>query len=211
MKCPICNTDIPDKAMFCPSCGYKAEASMESAPETAPGNMSSAAEPASEPAAPPRDPFATQATGGTQSAGDKQSSFGSTQTSPKFFDDNLTPIVSVGNWLGAFLILMLVPLALSVLAGIVSDLVGASHIVAIILDIVAAASGLVIILIFAFSKRVNPSKRNMFRACLILTLIFIVLFVVLLIVLFTAFSSVVDQFSGMSDLQELRDLLHWWK
>lgn len=115
---------------------------------------------------------------------------------PPLFEDKLAPVISVGSWLGTLLLLMLVPLALSILAGVVGSHVGAEHIVTTLLSIVAGLSSLILMFIWAFSKRVNPSKSNFFRAALILTLAMLIIAVVLAVLFATLFSGLFEEMTG---------------
>lgn len=100
---------------------------------------------------------------------------------PAFFDDDLAPIISTRNWFGTMLLLLLVPLVVGIVAAVVSSLVDNS-LLHTVLSLLAGFSGLIMILIFAFGKGINPSKRNFFRAWLLLALIMLVLVVVLILV-----------------------------
>ena len=99
----------------------------------------------------------------------------------RLFDENWAPIVKVGDWLGSLLILALVPIALSIIAALVGQLLG-TGVLSTILNVVALLSGLILTFYFAFGKRFNPSKRNFFKAYLILLVIAIIVCIVLVVV-----------------------------
>jgi hypothetical protein len=113
-------------------------------------------------------------------------------------------VVGVGNWLGTMLLLMFVPLALLIVATVVGGYIGHEHIVTSILTILSGASSLILMLIWAFSRRTNPSKRNFFRAALILTLIMVVLTVALVLVVMNMFGDVYTEIhtNGWTDVLE---------
>ena len=138
-----------------------------------------------------RDPFGDAGAAGTEQG----------YPQPQFFDSELYPVVSTGNWLGTMLLLFIVPVILACVAGVVSALVGADNIVAIILNIIAILSSFIMVLIFAFGKRFNPSKRNFFKAYLIMFLIMLVILVVMGIVIFTTFAGflpeIMEEYSTM--------------
>lgn len=117
-------------------------------------------------------------------------------------------VVSVKSWLGTLLLLMLVPLVLGVLAFLLGSLLE-SVLITTLLGLLSGLSSIILILIFAFSKKVNPSKRNFFKASLIMVLISIGISIVLG-VLFTVFfasvaatmdwESILNSFSGLEGL-----------
>ncbi len=110
--------------------------------------------------------------------------------------------VSMGNWLGSLFLLLLTPIAISIINGIIASFVGSQHIVVTILSYVALFSPLVLALIWAFSPRVRPSKRNFFRAAIIFYLILIVI-ILLLSVMFTSF------FTYMFSSPETQELMQY--
>lgn len=227
MNCPKCGAEIGPNTAFCLACGAKVSAAQPAA-AAAPASPIQPARPAqsapsfgapagqpqfAQPAAPSpmagRDPFAPQPAGGTSSYQAPPQPPQQPPQQPRFFDDNLTPIISVGNWLGTLFLLVLVPIALFIVTSIVSGAVGAQHIVTIILSIVASLSGLLMMFIFAFGKGFNPSKRNFFRAALILTLIFIVIFVILFFVASALLGAAFSQL-GPDFWQELMDMARYY-
>ena len=123
------------------------------------------------------------------------------QRQSALFPEDWAPIVKTGEWLGSLLILLLVPIALSIIAGLVGQLTDSS-VIGTALSLVAVLSSLVIMLIFAFGKRFNPNKRNFFKAYLILFLISIVLCIILGIVLVSFFAA------NSSSLTEITDMLN---
>lgn len=222
MKCTHCGAEIGENNAFCLSCGAKcgsAEPGITPPPTSTavpppvipPSTLSAVPPPAAAPfpsepvnttPMASRDPFG--APGGNNSSQGYQAppQPQPAQFQPRFFDDPVFPAVSVGNWLGSLLLLMLLPLALSIVAAVVSSYVGSDHIVSIVLFLLSAFAGVILMLIWAFSRRVNPSKRNFFRATLILMLIMIVLAVVLIIVATTVFSAQLAAM-GIEDLEQL--------
>ena len=118
------------------------------------------------------------------------------------FNEDWAPIVKTGEWIGSLLLVALVPLALAVIAVLVEQLMGAG-VVPTVLRIVAGLSGLLLMFWFAFGKRFNPSKRNFFKAYLILTLICIVIGIVLGVVFFMFIAQNVSS----TELTEITDLL----
>jgi len=84
---------------------------------------------------------------------------------------------------------------------LVEQLMGGG-VVPTVLSIIALFSGLIIMLIFAFGKRFNPSKRNFFKAYLIITVIMIVLLIVLCILAFSLMAA------NGTDLTDLTDIVN---
>jgi len=98
-----------------------------------------------------------------------------------FFNNDLAPIVTVGSWIGTFLILLAVPLVLSILAGILSVFLDFYNPITLVVYLLASFSSIILMFYYAFSRKVNPSKRNMFRASLIMTAITVVLCIVIVV------------------------------
>ena len=97
---------------------------------------------------------------------------------PHFFDNNDAPIVSVGHWLYTIILWILLPIAAAFLVKFLGDIIN-NHSIYMALNYVALLSGLILMFIWAFNKRTNPSKRNFFRALLIVTAFLVLLGVVL--------------------------------
>ena len=115
--------------------------------------------------------------------------------------DDLAPIVKMGSWFGTLILWFLIPVAISVIAAGVSAVLphhGIGGILATILWIVAALSSLIFVLIMAFNKRVNPSKRNFFKAYLLLFLILLVVLIVLFIILALTSASLLGNLPALS-------------
>ena len=182
MNCPKCGAAVGPNTAFCLACGAKVSqpqpAQQQAAVQQPAVQQPAAVPPAAAPPqyAPPRDPFAPQP--GMGNAGNAAPP---RPQQPAFFDDDLAPIISTRNWFGTMLLLLLVPLVVGIVAAVVSSLVDNS-LLHTVLSLLAGFSGLIMILIFAFGKGINPSKRNFFRAWLLLALIMLVLVVVLILV-----------------------------
>lgn len=182
MNCPKCGAAVGPNTAFCLACGAKVNQPQPAQPQAAVQQPAvqrpAAVPPAAAPPqyAPPRDPFAPQP--GMGNAGNAAPPH---PQQPAFFDDDLAPIISTRNWFGTMLLLLLVPLVVGIVAAVVSSLVDNS-LLHTVLSLLAGFSGLIMILIFAFGKGINPSKRNFFRAWLLLALIMLVLVVVLILV-----------------------------
>lgn len=185
MNCNVCGTQITnEKARFCPNCGATLNPEEQPAEAAAPATAAAAAAVREQPGPEPQP-----------------------EVDPRqriLFNEDWAPIVKTGDWIGSLLIVSLVPLALSVIAGLVDQLIGSPHFVSTILYVVAALSGLLLTIWFAFGKRFNPSKRNFFKAYLILTIIAIVICIILAVV-FAAF--LVNNASQFQELQELTDII----
>lgn len=97
---------------------------------------------------------------------------------PHFFDNNDAPIVSVGHWLYTIILWILLPVAAVFLVKFLGDIIN-NHGLYMALNYIALLTGLILMFIWAFNKRTNPSKRNFFRALLIVTAFLVLLGVVL--------------------------------
>lgn len=95
----------------------------------------------------------------------------------------LYPVVTMGNWIRTLLIISLLPMALNLIGAVFSLLGTVGLIVALPFYLVGSLMPLGLALYFAFSKKVNPSKRNFFKAYLIIGVIAIVLVLVLSVAL----------------------------
>ena len=104
-----------------------------------------------------------------------------TTPEPHFFDNNDAPIVSVGHWLYTIILWILLPIAAAFLVKFLGDIIN-NHNIYMALNYVALLTGLILMFIWAFNKRTNPSKRNFFRALLIVTAFLVLLGVILALV-----------------------------
>jgi len=129
-----------------------------------------------------------------------------TATPPRFFDDNLVPVVSVGNWLATLLLLLLIPIAAAVIAGIAGSLIQNNWVANNLPGLVLIFAYLVIILFYAFNKRTNPSKRNFFRAAIIYTLIIIIILVAAVFALGALLMNYLEEL-GVQDIDQMMRLL----
>jgi len=196
MKCPSCGAEVGENNIFCLSCGTKLDTPLSSSATLPPLGSQHQSGTMVPPAAPsrPNQPLNSPTPAARQYQTPIQPQPGFTPATPlpnqrQFFTDPQAPIVSVGNWLGTFLLLIFIPLVLSTLAGVLSSLVELPPIAQMILGLLPGVVYLLMMFIWAFSKRVNPNKRNLFRAMLILLAIMIVLIIVLLVVAGTMLAS----------------------
>lgn len=193
MKCKLCGAEMSEGNSYCLACGAKMEETPQktSAPQitnadaSPTGSMTYHTIPSYQESVP---------TNGASAPPPPMS----TVAPPSFFEDNLTPVVSVGHWLLALLILFLLPLAVAVICGIVSAYV-AEPILIFILGLLPALSALILILVWAFNKRTNPSQRNFFRAYLILLIIGIIIGVAAVVF----FANVFVDYLGSMGITEL--------
>ncbi len=125
------------------------------------------------------------------------------QKGPRFFDDDVAPIVSTGHWLLTLILLTLIPIAVSVAAGIACSLLFTdSNTIALIVSAALFVTTLIMMFIWAFNRRTNPSKRNFFRAYLIYTAIMIAVSIILTIVLLAVAMPYINQIT-----QDLPDMM----
>ncbi len=124
---------------------------------------------------------------------------------PAFFaPDPLFPPVSVGNWILTFLLLLFVPLAVSALFYFIAASFLKSLFWLDMSGLAAPIAYIIMLLIYAFCGKVNPSKRNFFRAVLIISLILLLVGGILLIVFG---SYLLTYLNDAANLQQLGILL----
>ncbi len=218
MKCPSCGAEVGENNIFCLSCGTKLDTPLSSSATLPPLGSQPYNGTMVPPAAPnrPQQPLTPPAPAAKQYQAPIQPQPGFTPATPlpnqrQLFADIQAPIVSVGNWLGTFLLLMVIPLVLSTAIGVLAASVELPAPVNTLIMFLPALVYLIMIFGWAFGKKVNPSKRNMFKAGLILAAIMIVIGVVLAVVagamlasLFgDAFQNGVDWNRLMQDLQNM--------
>ena len=189
MKCPSCGAEVGENNIFCLSCGTKLDTPLSTSATLPPLGNQQQNGTIVPPAAPsrPTQPLTTPTPAARQYQTPIQPQAGFTPATPlpnqrQFFSDPQAGIVSVGNWLGTFLLWMLIPLVLFIVSLVLSSSVQLPAAAGLILGVLPTISYLAMMFIWAFSKKVNPNKRNMFKAMLILSLIMIVLSVVLVVV-----------------------------
>lgn len=209
--CPVCGLEVSAKDAFCVSCGAKLQQPAEETPaEPAPAEANPVEEvpvteaPVMEAPAPPtpaeapqaaqtppqqnfRDPFGPS-TGEVQDAAPVR----------PFFEDNLAPIVKTSSWFGTISAWVLIPLALMILGEVGAFFIPGK--VAITLPALGLILGgiyaLVFLFVMAFSKRINPSKRNFFRAYLLWMLILLVLYIVLILLVIFLAPGIMESLTG---------------
>ncbi|MEG2212352.1 MAG: zinc ribbon domain-containing protein [Clostridiales bacterium] len=141
-------------------------------------------------------PVFSPATGGDAAGKDGEStSFFSTE--------QLYLPVSIGNWIGTFVLLFLIPLAFGVIACFIGDYFLSDTIWSTVIALAPMVAYIAMLFIYAFNSKVNPSKRNYFRAILILSLILIII-VGILVVVFSSFLA-----SYVGNLENSEQLQHW--
>ena len=97
---------------------------------------------------------------------------------PHFFDNNDAPVVSVGHWIYTILMMILVPVALAFIASAIGESTNDMTVYQV-LFIIANLSIVVLAFIWAFNKRTNPSKRNFFRAYLIILAVCVIIAIII--------------------------------
>ena len=97
---------------------------------------------------------------------------------PHFFDNNDAPVVSVGHWIYTILMMILVPVALAFIASAIGRSTNDMTVYRV-LFIIANLSIVVLAFIWAFNKRTNPSKRNFFRAYLIILAVCVIIAIII--------------------------------
>lgn len=208
MRCPNCGTEIGDESIFCLNCGTKVQFSASS-PQPVPD---AAVPPVQQSPYLQQEPLGNAQEAPQQKQNDACGASDGLTSGVIYYDepsqknpyvtpgtpdgpatcpaqmgrqDELAPIVKMGSWFGTLVLWFLIPLAVGVIAAIVSTVMppyGIGRILSTILWIVAVLSSLIFMLILAFNKRVNPSKRNFFKAYLLLCLILVAITIVLIIV-----------------------------
>ena len=96
---------------------------------------------------------------------------------PHFFDNNDAPVVSVGHWIYTILMMILVPVALAFIASAIGESTNDMTVYRV-LSVIAVLSIVVLAFIWAFNKRTNPSKRNFFRAYLIILAVCVIIAII---------------------------------
>ena len=197
MRCPSCGAEVGQNNIFCLNCGAKVEipvspsAVLPPLGNNQPSPLMRPANPGSAGPVPPMTPPSPVNRQYQQQPAYQQPMPGFAPATPlptqKVHDTS--GIVSMGNWLATMLILFFAPVVLTIIASLFSAMLGPMHIVTTILLIIAGIAPLVLMFIFAFSGNVNPSKRNFFRASLILTAVVLVLCVVLYFVFKSMFTT----------------------
>ncbi|MCR4963084.1 MAG: hypothetical protein K6B40_04310 [Firmicutes bacterium] len=125
---------------------------------------------------------------------------------PDFFaPEPLFSPVSTGNWILTFLLLLFVPLAAAGLFYFITGYCLKNQSLADFSALVIPAVFVLMLLFYAFFRRINPSKRNFFRAVLIISLI------LLLVggILFAVFRSyLLTYLNDIINVEHLSNLLH---
>jgi len=183
MKCKVCGAEMSDNNKFCPACGADLrEINQEADAVAADAAEEAAAAAVTAPAAPKAGPFETAA--------------------PQFFDDDLAPFVTTGHWLLTLILLVLLPVAAYVAAAIIGNLVDNAVVLTVLPPVASFITFLILVLVWAFGSRTNPSKRNFFRAYLLVILIMIVLIIVAALA-FGSFITAYFQQLGIADMNHL--------
>ncbi len=207
MKCPNCGSEVSENNVFCLNCGTKLQYEPGAMPQTeVPGF---AAEPA-----PHRDPFGPSGTETIASEPAFVPPVAAPEEAPRpaFFDDDLAPIVKTKSWLGTLLLWGLFPLVLVAIGVLFLALLKGETYATIIGGVflfLGCIAPLIFCFVLAFNKRFNPSKRNFFKAYLLLLLICIGIGIVLgivLSVLMVNYGQTVD-LSQIPNLNDFIDLL----
>ena len=186
MKCPSCGNDIANDCVFCPNCGKQVTQSAQELDQAS--ALDPAAEKIEETVATPnpteaptsaeeieRSPYQAQPNPAYQAQAQPQPNPGC-QAKP------LVPVISTANWLGTLLLWIAAPVAMGVITGITSAILGADNVATIIFGILSYFSFVIFAFVGAFAKGINKSKQNFFRAYLWVFLIMFVLIVLLLII-----------------------------
>ncbi len=128
---------------------------------------------------------------------------------PTYFSaEQLYPPVSLGNWIGTFLLLFLIPLAAGALAFFAGSYIFSDSLWTSLLSLTPTVAYIVMIFIYAFNRKVNPSKRNFFRAALVLTLICIILVGILVAVFGAYLASYLGDVENLQQVQQLEQLMN---
>jgi hypothetical protein len=199
MKCKVCGAEMSDNNKFCPACGadLREEVIDTAEPAAAKDAGASAQTSQSEPA-PPAAAVAAIA----PAAVARDNAAASAAPAPRFFDDNLAPIVTTGHWLLTLILLTLLPVVAVVAAGIIGNLVDNVVVMSVLPPVAGLITFLLLVFIWAFNGRTNPSKRNFFRAYLLFILIMIVLTVALALALGSFIMTYMQQM-GFTDMNQL--------
>ena len=185
MKCKVCGAEMSDNNKFCPACGADLrEINQEADAVAADAAGEAAAAAVTAPVAPKAGPFETAA------------------PVPQFFDDDLAPFVTTGQWLLTLILLVLLPIAAYVAAAIIGNLVDNAVVLTVLPPVASFITFLILVLVWAFGSRTNPSKRNFFRAYLLMILIMTVVVVVAALA-FGSFITAYFQQMGVADLNHI--------
>ncbi|NLF79734.1 MAG: zinc ribbon domain-containing protein [Clostridia bacterium] len=205
MKCKSCGAEMSDNNKFCPACGADLrEINQEADVATAEAaGEAAAAQPADAPADASADAAPVTAAAPATAAAPLPPQAGPFETAePQFFDDDLAPFVTTGQWLLTLILLVVLPVAAYVAAAIIGNLVDNAVVLTVLPPVASFITFLILVLVWAFGGRANPSKRNFFRAYLLVILIMIVVTVVAALA-FGSFIMAYFQQMGLADFNHI--------